>query len=61
MGKNFGGRVYISSSENARDKDNGYVFDFDIINENDSNSEMIERKQLSKENTQGDLELDLVQ
>lgn len=44
MGKNFGGRVYISSSENARDKDNGYVFDFDIINENDSNSEMIERK-----------------
>ena len=42
--KKFGGRIYLSSSENAREKGKSYVFDFDINNINDSISEMNCRK-----------------
>ena len=42
--KKFGGRIYLSNSENAREKGKSYVFDFDINNINDNISEMKCRK-----------------
>ena len=43
-GKKFGGRIYLSSSENAREKGISYIFDFDINSINDNISDMKYRK-----------------
>ena len=43
-GKKFGGRIYLSSSENAREKGISYIFDFDINGINDNISNMKYKK-----------------
>lgn len=42
--KKFGGRIYLSSSENAREKGISYIFDFDINGINDNISNMKYKK-----------------